>query len=438
MRIKPQHNFYYFRATLLLAFIFIVFSSCKKEEKDTILPNAQFISPFSNSLFSVYDTFNIILEVSDETQLKKLEVYFKDEFDNSVLESYSRQLSEKNQKIEIEVVINDYKLESGNYTIYADVYDEINRKTIALPIYINGTPNYLKSIYGQFYHNSTHTIKQFDSSFNFISNIYESTALFSFESNSYHQHYYICTSSLLKCFDISNQQLLWQNQINGINNSSCVNDNNSIFVSLINGNCAEYSHQGSLRRSYLCNEINYKVNYLLECGNYLIVNLKHATLANNYKTIIFEKGTSIIKQVLNDNFIYKKAFFKSEYEIYFILETGNLTSQLVKWNSLTNTFTTVFISSSTINDAAQIDSDNLFFCCSDGSLKQINLTSLTIFQLSSGKIYDQIYFSDLNQKLYGYSQTGIDILLKQNLNLINQQTISFTDSLVKLKLLNLK
>jgi hypothetical protein len=75
MRIKPQHNFYYFRATLLLAFIFIVFSSCKKEEKDTILPNAQFISPSSNSLFSVYDTFNITLEVSDETQLKKLETY---------------------------------------------------------------------------------------------------------------------------------------------------------------------------------------------------------------------------------------------------------------------------------------------------------------------------------------------------------------------------
>jgi hypothetical protein len=166
-------------------------------------------------------------------------------------------------------------------------------------------------------------------------------------------------------------------------------------------------------------------------------NLK-GDLANNYKTIIFEKGTSIIKQVLNDNFIYKKAFFKSEYEIYFILDIANLTSQLVKWNSLTNTFTTVFTSSSTINDAAQIDSDNLFFSCSDGSLKQINLTSLTIFQLSSGKIYDQIYFSDLNQKLYGYSQIGIDILLKQNLNLINQQTISFTDSLVKLKLLNLK
>jgi hypothetical protein len=180
------------------------------------------------------------------------------------------------------------------------------------------------------------------------------------------------------------------------------------------------------------------VNYLLECGNYLIVNLKHATLANNYKTIIFEKGTSIIKQVLNDNFIYKKAFFKSEFEIYFLLEIGNLASQLVKWNSLTNTFTTVFSSTTTIKDAAQIDNDNLFFSCSDGSLKQINLISLNVIQLSSGKLYDQIYYSDLNQKLYAHYQTGMDILLKQNFNLTNQQAISITDSLVKLKILNLK
>jgi len=438
MRILPQYSFKVYQVLLLIAITLLTFFSCKKEQKDTTLPNAKFISPFANTVFSVYDTILVKLEVSDETQLKKIEIYIKDGFNKTVLDTYSNQISGKNQSIEIPLIINDYKLESGTYIIYADVYDEVNIKTISLPIYINGTPNYLKNIYYQSYQNSSYSVKQYDSSFNFMSNIYASNEFFSFESNSYYQLYYVCTTSLIKCFDASTKQLLWQNQINGINISTCVSDKNSVFVSLINGNCAEYSHQGTLRRSYLCNEINYKVNYLMECGNYLVVNLKHATLSDNFKTILFEKGTSIIKQVLTDNLIYKKAFLKSENEIYLLVETGNQNSQLVKWNSLTNTFTTVFSNSSTINDAVQIDNNNLVCCSSDGSLKQLDLTSLTIFPLSSGKIYDKIYYSDLNQKIYAHSQTGIDILLKQNLNLINQQAISLSDSLVKMKLLNLK
>jgi hypothetical protein len=211
-----------------------------------------------------------------------------------------------------------------------------------------------------------------------------------------------------------------------------------VFVSLINGNCVEYSHQGNLRRSYLTNEPNYQINHLISCGNFLVINLRHKTLSNNFKTIFFEKGTSIIKYVLNDNLIYKKAFLKSNQEIYLLSETENQFCQFIKWNTLTGNFSLVYSSSTLIPDAVQLNEDNVIFCSDDGSLKQITFSNSTINLLLNGKLYNQLYFSNLNQKLFAVHQSGIDVHQQQGAVLINQQEIIFSDSIVKVNFLNLK
>jgi hypothetical protein len=422
----------------ILLLIFLIFS-CKKEKKDDVFPVINVSNPQSNSYYHFNDTIKINLKASDENELSKIEVYISDQNGSTVLNSFSQSYSGiKSKELELQILINDIHLNSGNYIINAEAYDGTNITTVKIPIYIEGIPNKLTHFFAQIFQNNNHLLLKYDTTFNFIREVYRKNTFFSYSLNSWLQHVYIADNLSLKCIEISSMQVIWQNQINGINNSFCVSDENSVFVSLANGNCAEFSHQGSLRRSYLTNETDYLIKNLFIAGNYLVINLQNRFNNFYYKTIIFEKGSSLIKSALSDNFIYKKGFKNSQSELFMLSENTGSQSKIVKWNPISGLTQDFYVSSSPIYDAVLTDNDQLVISFSDGTTKQVSLIDLNWMNLNSGNYYKQLKYSPITQSVYAYKSGNIDQLKKSSFSLSQYNQFIFNDSLLQLELLNLK
>jgi hypothetical protein len=419
--------------------ILLIFSCKKKEEKDEIIPVINISNPLANSYYQFNDTIKISLTASDENELSKIEVNLIDQNSSSVLNSFSQSFSGiKSKDIELQIIVNDIHLNSGNYFINAKAFDGTNLSTLIIPIYIEGIPNKLTNFFAHIYRNNTHLLFKYDTTFNFISEVYRKNSDFSFTLNSWFQHIYITDNTSIKCIEIATTQTIWQNQINGNNNSFCVSDENSVYVSLANGNCAEFSHQGTLRRSYLTNETNYFINQFFITGNFLVINLKNQLNNSNFKTIIFEKGSSIIKSVLFDNLIYKKGFLNSQSELFILAENSNSQSKIVKWNPLTGLTQDYYVSSSKITDAVLTDNDQLVISTVDGITKQLSLNGMNAINLNSGNQYLQLKYSSLNQSVYAFKNGNIDQLKKLPFGLSQSNQITFNDSLIHFEILNLK
>jgi len=423
--------------TLLLIFLF--FSCKKKDEKDEIVPVINISNPLANSYYLFNDTIKIRLSASDENELSKIEVNIIDQNGSSVLNSFSQSfLGIKSKELELQIIVNDIHLNSGNYFISAEAFDGTNLTTVKIPIYIEGTPNKLTHFFAHIYQNNSHLLLKYDTTFNLIREVYRKNTDFSFSLNSWYQHVYITDNISVKCIEITTMQPIWQNQINGINNSFCVSDENSVYVSLANGNCAEFSHQGTLRRSYLTNETNYFINQLFITGNFLIINLQNQLNNSFFKTIIFEKGSSLIKSVLSDNLIYKKGFQNLQSELFLIAENSGSLSKIVKWNPINGLTQDYYVSSSKINDAVLTDDNQLVITTADGITKQLSLIEINSINLLSGNNYKQLNYSSIYQSVYAYKNGSIDRLKKLPFSLSQINQFAFNDSLLHFELLYLK
>lgn len=423
----------------ILLLIFLFFSCKKKVEKDDIFPVINLINPIANSYYQFNDTIKISLTASDEIELSKIEVNVIDQNGSSVLNSFSQNYSAiKSKELELQIVVNDIHLNSGNYNISAVAFDGTNLTIVNVPIYIEGVPNRLTNFFVKIYQNNNFLLLKHDSTFNFIREVYRKNTDFSFSLNSRYQHVYITDNTSVKCIETEAMQTLWQNQINGVNNSFCVSDENSVYVSLANGNCAEFSHQGTFRRSYLTNESDYLINQLFIVGKFLVLNLQNRFNNSFYKTIIFEKGSSLIKSVLSDNLIHKKGFQNSQLELFFITENSVTINKIIKWNPINGLTQDYYISSSKINDAILTDNDQLVIALSDGTTKQVSLIDMNWINLNSGNQYKKLNYSLTNQSIYAYKNGNIDQLKKLPFSLSQSNQFIFNDSLLHFEYLNLK
>ena len=130
--------------TILLS---VVFVSCKKDEADDI-PVISFVKPVENQTFTVGDTVEIVFDVTSVSNIKSVQISIVDYSLKPVtkLISYDLLNGKTLGRVETAIIIDDLFLTSGNYKVFAQVYNEKDQKDKYQNIVVNALDKELQAL----------------------------------------------------------------------------------------------------------------------------------------------------------------------------------------------------------------------------------------------------------------------------------------------------
>ena len=412
---------------LFLLITFTLFVSCKKDKKDTQEPQLTLYKPANGTTFNMFDTIRIEAQFTDDVSLSSISISLRDLNGISLQPSGTQALSGTSRTYSTNYVLYEYRIPTGDYNLELSLSDGINVTNKTIPIRIIESPTYLKGFYLAQGDNSSSSIKKYDTNFvNTATFTLASSYLGSAISN-YHQQLYYTEGSAqnFKSIDATTNQTLWTINNLGINNSKCASDDNKVFFSKALGNIVCYTHEGTLVRSYLSNEIDYYAKHVFVCGKYLAVNLEHNTLNTFRKTVIFEIATGIVKYVFTDNSECIQALSRSDNEIYLITTDNSGNSLIGNFNLTTLNYNQPYTSNSKITSATLDNSGNIVFCTEDGNIKQFTYSNSNLITLLSGTNTGKLFFSEKTNQLYASQAKNLAVYNKSEFALsFNKQYVA--------------
>jgi len=137
-----------FNYSILLAgliILFILSSSCKKEEENK-LPVITVISPLENSTYNVASKIPVEAEIEDDKLIESISVVLVDENLKPVMDSKSYFPNSKSFSLLDDYHISDLSLNSGDYYMKIRANDEQSFKNEYIQIYIEGIPRFLDKV----------------------------------------------------------------------------------------------------------------------------------------------------------------------------------------------------------------------------------------------------------------------------------------------------
>lgn len=386
---------------VLLLFAFV--SACKKKTKeDTEAPCIGIDMPSVGTSYNMFDTIHIAASFSDNIQLSKIEISLRDLNGSLVQAGGSLALGGTTYRYETDYILSEYRLKTGDYNLEFVLSDGTNVTVKNIRIHIIESPTYLTGYYFVYGNNTSHSLNKLDSSFTNISGINTPGTYGSSGISLYYQQLYHLNPSTqtLKTYKISNHALNWSLSNIGINNSVCVVEENKVYVSKASGNVVSYNHDGTIIRTYFCNETNFYVKHIFPCGNYLVVNIVDNVNSASKKTVVFEVSTGIVKHVITDNTECVQAFSRNADEIYLIIKTNTGSSIIGKLNMTTLNYYQPLNFASPVMAAALIDSETLVYSCADGTIKQYTIATGNLITLLSGVPATKMYYNSRFNKFY--------------------------------------
>lgn len=328
----------------ITASIIIYLFSCKNKSDDQF-PVVQFIAPYENAFYSVFDTIPIKADISDNAQLLSIEVLLTDENFIPVGRSYSIPVKYNPMHLVFEYPVTDTFMLSGVYNLLIKVDDGTQTKHKYQKINISGITKQLIGIaviseLGGYKH-----IHIIDSNFTKTSLLAKNTDIVDLTKTSvisFHNRiaWVFEYSNKMEVWDYISKEKKWE-----IDNSNYptgvlyrVNSSDKSFFTFIgDGLIKEYNVFGS--HLLTINDSNYSGIRILKGDNYLI------TLSMAIKTPftravrVYNKSSGNLSQTYTLDFNAMEIFDIGNNE-YLIFGNSTTGGQIRKYNLQTNSLST--------------------------------------------------------------------------------------------------
>jgi len=285
------------RLRLYLIFILIaVLFSCKKET-DTELPSITINKPASNSSYDVLDTIWIKAKITDNEIIKSVSYGVTDDKAEYVTNTKTKTYNSNSVDFSGYIILDDVRIESGNYTITITAFDGENTRKTFRNIYIKALTKKLENIFIITEMASTSKVYEltndgFDLKYTLNDNITDA------KINSYLKTFYLLDKSgNLNALSISNFETYWQD--NNLNNNlvdykgKLLIYDDYCFASVKNNNIQAYDVNGNIRKTAVSSLYAYEPSVFTIQNDYFVNYTYNNTIADNYiEKLYYTSGAS--------------------------------------------------------------------------------------------------------------------------------------------------
>jgi|GEM_PF-5050735 len=425
------------RKIFYLIFIIPLFLvACHKDPPDT--PPAVTVDfPSANATFSVVDTINFKVRITDDENISSLKVSLVDDAFTPTGDQQIWPVNLRSTTINDNFIINQPSLPSGNYYIVFKATDNRNYTKKFLPVTLNGIPKKLLNTVLFSSNNQTSTIDILDTLLQSVNSIVFNSVFQDGTVSSYQQNiFYMSQNGQLSVYYAPTQDYYWSvTDLNSLGHNFLGHLTIENPYVLVPYNCCirSYGSDGTFYRTYTIPAIEQRPVISLVSGNYLFVVTKPYTnthsriykyyfntnvLADSYMLDYSFDPATIIQ--VNDEKIFIFGNILGETKLYEYYFSDNIVS------------TVDGLPAGTFYDALRIDVQRILVSI-DGNIYQLNPLTYSMISINPALHGYDIEYNDLNHtiwladgnELFGYTypqyqQVGHTIL---------------TDSITKVKLL---
>lgn len=411
------------------------FFGCKKEDKTA--PVVQISRPASGTNFNAGDTAFVEASISDETQLSSVSVRLVNSSYIAVGSDVSVAVSGNQLSINVQYVIENLNLPTGNYLFDVIASDGVNETNAYVTIHINELPRVRKGIFLMSGANRfSHHISNVDS-FHIphalinVSGDYKASAIHSFN----HELFIIGdTIGDFNAFDLNTNLSLWSYPSLSVSIPTFRNlffTDDLVYVSYFDGNIRAYDKNGS--QKYAIQQTgNFIPNVVFKNNYYFFAEIYYPTLHQN-KIGVFYLTSGVERQERNLDINLKNMYtLDAGHLLLFGNDTAAGQGKIELYNVTGNGTTLLHtIPSGTLFQVKQVNSSNYLISHSSGIYRyDYSLNSLTPF-ITGLPVYAMEY-DDVNGEIFSASGNLVNVYNSTTGSL--NYTITNPDSVMDVKI----
>ncbi|MEI7596397.1 MAG: DUF4625 domain-containing protein [Bacteroidota bacterium] len=356
---------YFFQINIVVLAIFIF--SCKKEENQK--PLISISLPIKNTYFSYGDTIPIKASVSDDSEIKSVEIKLYDANNVSMLATIQIDVNAKEIDINRYLVIDNKDIESGEYFVRVSATDNEGESNSALqPVYINEMVRKFSNFI--FFCKAS-------SGYNVVSvNNNQTQNILKNLSNEYSYSYVSSKNELILYSGSFLSDLFAINSTNALVKWSVLNKGSSImpyfsgiytneyetYVSLYSGAVQEYSRYGGILRTFDVGNMYWPMQ-VLKHDNHLVVTTSYKS-GTSYSLNVFNFVTTNLTQSMPMSEKPVKVIPRNANELLLFANQGNQGVLNIYKYDENNCWQPHTLSGKFI-DAVKIDENNYIISTSD-------------------------------------------------------------------------
>ncbi len=402
-----------------ILFIFII-NSCKKEE-DTQMPLITITEPTSSN-FEVFDTIWIKATVSDNEVVKSVSYGVTDSNADYIANAKVITYDSKNVNFSGYIILNDVRVETGNYTLTITAFDGFNTKKQYKQIYIKALTKKLKKIYCITETASNTNVyglaeqNNIELKYTLNDNITDAAI------NSYLRSMYLLDKSgNLKSISLNNFEPHWE--VGNLNNNLVEYNGKLIiyedfcFASVKKNNIQAFDINGNVRKTAVSELYAYEPSCFTITNNFFVNYTYNNFISSNYiEKLYYTSGAS-------------QSYYSVNFDVINILPLN--TNEIIAFGNQQDTMKLAKLNL----DATQLQyidfdvSDKLISVAKIGANKFVFSTVNGLFLYDGNYLGHAIYINDvladyliyeeLNKKIYCLKDNEVIVLNSDNYSTIN-------------------
>lgn len=417
--------------------VFIFLNSCKKD-KDTTAPVITITSPNDNSSYNVCDKIVVSGTASDENSLKSVSIKLVDANSSVAQNSISVDVSSNSVAFQKDYYLYDIHLETGIYYILVTASDGESDTRVYRKIQITEVPDRRRGVY------VITTPSSVQTEFNYVDSVFNSSIKFSYSGayvssavSSYHQKFFIATSSTssgaLRVIDaISGNQLWSESQPNSSANyfMNLMSDEQYLYCSYYDEYVQKFNYN-SYREKAFTSASSYYPETFVKYYDYYISEQKSKTSNPTNISVFYSTGSLKQQQTVNMDVV---AILEKDASNLFVIGNNGTQGELKIYDFANNFFwapTTLAIGK--VTDAVRIDNNTILIAHENGTIYKYQYSSTGLTPLITASASKLAYDAVNNQLLVASAKD----LIYYNYAIVPSvaHTTTFTDTIQNIHIL---
>ncbi|MFT4661286.1 MAG: hypothetical protein ACI8XB_001560 [Patiriisocius sp.] len=391
----------YLYATLLIGVILFI-SSCKKEVENE-RPQIFIISPSSSQAFQILDTIIVSATVSDDQEVKNVEVTLVDEFFVKVGHTVTIQINKAESTFTVEYIPENVDLPTGSYYIEIEALDEELAKREYVSIFLTELPLTWE---GLIFVNGDNSVNGIDEN---LQNEFIWTLPFPFKKGAVNNRDHVLltgndAAAKVVALNVNSGEIEWSGEIHGSPASNYFNhmyyDQDDMVLKVTSKEDEVRQYMGSSGNEFSDIQIGnqYDVEQLFSQGGYTYVELKSLSQeARELRVYFSETGSLVDTEFFFGDIIKMESW--GDFEILILANDNDGMAFLSVYSDITSSFSNFNIFEPGAKDMAVIGGGRVIVTLLDQLIMQ-DLVNNQIILLESGNTPDYLEYDDVNGYLW--------------------------------------
>lgn len=401
------------KALLVLITAAAFLAACRRDQGDS-LPTAELQSPADGTQYNVYDTIHVYVKASDNDGLASLRLRITDANQIPVLPVIDRSLTGTSYEATYDIPIDDIRILSGYYYVYADIADvDGNRRSVYRMIGISEIPRMLKGFFTATQPlSSLVSVYRTDTSWTASPWNQYASDFTDMAVSAYWQQVYISGSYTgpLRAESIDGVYAGWSQSAFASAlpywGPLSVYDKR-LLVSIPGQSQLRSLDQAGNMSFFAMADNNFYPDNQLQYGNRIFIEEKEISTTNERMVVFSSSGGAIQETVMPVDAV---GMFAKDQDLVYV--TGNTAGQgHIYLYSFTgnNFYEPVSLPSGLVTAATQIDSNTVLIAMDNGNLYRFTYNPVGLLSWASGLNAVQLRYDAVNDQVYAAEGNNVNV-----------------------------